>query len=60
MNVKFLAEYIKHPRTIGAVTPSSKYLAQKMIENIDFEHCTAIAEYGAYRRIYCGGCEKVK
>lgn len=47
MNVKFFVEYIKHPKTIGAVAPSSKYLAEKMIENIDFGNCSAIVEYGA-------------
>ncbi|MBO5164421.1 MAG: SAM-dependent methyltransferase [Ruminococcus sp.] len=52
MNIKFLAEYIKHPKTVGAVAPSSKYLAEKMLENIDFENCSAIAEYGAGTGIF--------
>ncbi len=52
MNIRFLAEYIKHPQTIGAVAPSSKYLAEKMIENIDFENCSVIAEYGAGTGIF--------
>lgn len=42
----FLKEYIKHPRSVGAVAPSSKYLAYKMIENIDFEDAKCIVEYG--------------
>lgn len=52
MNIRFLAEYIKHPQTIGAVAPSSKYLAEKMIENIDFKNCFVIAEYGAGTGIF--------
>lgn len=52
MNVKFLVEYIKHPKSVGAVAPSSKYLAEKMIKNIDFENCSVIAEYGAGTGIF--------
>lgn len=42
----FLLEYIKNPRYIGAVAPSSKYLANKMISEIDFEKAKYIVEYG--------------
>ncbi|MDE5853538.1 MAG: methyltransferase domain-containing protein [Ruminococcus sp.] len=52
MKAKFLTEYIKHPKTIGAVAPSSKYLAKSMIKNIDFSKCSAIAEYGAGTGIF--------
>ena len=33
---KFLKEYIKNPKYIGAIVPSSKFLAKNMIESIDF------------------------
>ncbi len=52
MNVKFLFEYIKHPKTVGAVAPSSEYLAEKMLRNIDFEHCSVVAEYGVGTGIF--------
>lgn len=52
MKAEFLAEYIRHPKTVGAVAPSSKYLAENMIKNIDFEHCSVIAEYGAGMGIF--------
>lgn len=52
MKAEFLTEYIKHPKTIGAVAPSSKYLAGNMIKNIDFSKCSAIAEYGAGTGIF--------
>ncbi|NEU04589.1 class I SAM-dependent methyltransferase [Clostridium senegalense] len=42
----FLLEYITKPRTVGAVIPSSNYLAKKMIENIDFDKANYIVEYG--------------
>lgn len=43
---KFLFEYLKSPRTVGAVAPSSKKLAEKMLDDIDFEKAKCIVEYG--------------
>lgn len=44
--VKFLIEYFKSPRTVGAVAPSSQKLADKMVNDIDFEKAKCIIEYG--------------
>lgn len=44
--IRFLLEYIKSPRVVGAVAPSSKKLAEKMIYDIDFEKANCIIEYG--------------
>lgn len=44
--IKFLIEYFKSPRTIGAVAPSSERLAKKMIKDIDFQNARCIVEYG--------------
>jgi len=44
--IKFLIEYFKSPRTVGAVAPSSQRLSEKMIKNIDFENLNCIVEYG--------------
>ncbi len=46
MNFRFLAEYIKDIRSVGAVAPSSRFLARKMVESIDFERAKVIIEYG--------------
>ncbi|MFJ8527426.1 class I SAM-dependent methyltransferase [Bacillus sp. NPDC094106] len=47
MNVlHFLSEYIKHPRTVGAILSSSKQLAKQMISPINFEQAKCIIEYG--------------
>jgi phospholipid N-methyltransferase len=46
MWVKFLMEYFKSPRTVGAVAPSSRKLAEKMADDIDFEKAKCIVEYG--------------
>lgn len=44
--INFIQEYIKHPRTVGAIMPSSKSLAKKMLKSISFEKITCIIEYG--------------
>lgn len=44
--LSFLKQYIIKPRTVGAILPSSKYLASRMIENIDFNTARYIVEYG--------------
>lgn len=45
-NLNFLVQYLKTPRRIGAVAPSSMWLAEKMIGDIDFENAKCIVEYG--------------
>lgn len=42
----FVSEYIKNPKIIGAVAPSSKHLAYKMIESINFKNVKCIVEFG--------------
>lgn len=44
--MSFFKEYLKSPAKIGAVAPSSKWLAKKMVEPICFEKCKCIVEYG--------------
>jgi len=44
--IKFLVEYLKSPRTVGAVAPSSERLAVKMVSDIDFKNAECIVEYG--------------
>lgn len=44
--IKFLVEYLKSPRTVGAVAPSSERLAVKMVSNLDFKNAKCIVEYG--------------
>lgn len=42
----FIKQYIKNPRTVGAVAPSSEKLAYRMIEDINFLNACCIVEYG--------------
>lgn len=42
----FVYQYLFHPRTVGAVRPSSKFLGNKMVEGINFKDAKYIVEYG--------------
>ncbi len=39
-------EFIKKPLVIGTITPSSKKLAKRVMERIDFSSAETIVEYG--------------
>ena len=41
-----MLKYIKEPRSVGALLPSSRYLARKMVGMADFDRCQVIVEYG--------------
>lgn len=40
--ITFLTEFIKHPKYTGVVVPSSKILAKKMVDVIDFNKVKCI------------------
>ncbi|MFC9539084.1 class I SAM-dependent methyltransferase [Lysinibacillus sp. NPDC056959] len=42
----FIFQYLLNPRKIGAVLPSSNYLAEKMVGSIDFHNAKYIVELG--------------
>jgi phospholipid N-methyltransferase len=42
----FLAAYIKNPQQVGAVMPSSKHLAARMIKASGIQHARTVVEYG--------------
>ncbi len=44
--LQFFMQFIRHPRTIGAVAPSGKALAAKMMEPVSFQRAKCIVEYG--------------
>ena len=60
MKLKFIKEFLLNPRNIGAITISSKYLAKKMIEHIDFENCSCIVEYGAGTGVFTDEIVRLK
>ena len=42
----FLKQYILHPRSVGAIAPSSANLAVHMMKPVNFEKADCIVEYG--------------
>jgi phosphatidylethanolamine/phosphatidyl-N-methylethanolamine N-methyltransferase len=45
-NVRFIREFLANPGGVGAVAPSSRRLAELMVEGVDFEHARVVVEYG--------------
>jgi phospholipid N-methyltransferase len=43
----FLYKFLRSPKQIGSVTPSSKFLARKMVDSVVWNHVDNIAELGA-------------
>ncbi|MBU7316963.1 class I SAM-dependent methyltransferase [Paenibacillus oleatilyticus] len=43
----FLYKFSRDPQQIGSVTPSSAFLAKKMVESVAWEKMSAVAELGA-------------
>lgn len=42
----FIKQFFKDKKMVGAVSPSSKFLGEKMLENVDFESSKVIVELG--------------
>lgn len=42
----FIKQFWKEKKMIGSMVPSSRFLAQKMLENVDFENARIIVELG--------------
>ena len=42
----FLRGFLKHPKMVGSVIPSSKILIDKMLEPVDWDNCKLFVEYG--------------
>lgn len=45
--LSFLHKFMKQPKEIGSITPSSSFLARKMVGRIEWNEVSAIAELGA-------------
>lgn len=44
--ITFFLTFIKSPKIIGSITPSSRFLRDEMLRDIDFKNAKYIAEYG--------------
>ena len=51
----FLGEFIRNPRELGSVTPSSRYLTRAVLGEIDFTRATRIAELGPGTGVFTRG-----
>ncbi|MEX2217647.1 MAG: methyltransferase domain-containing protein [Phycisphaerales bacterium] len=45
-SVRFIREFLSHPKRVGAVAPSSRFLAEKMVEGVNFARAGVVVEYG--------------
>ena len=43
----FFSAFLKNPKEIGSVVPSSKFLVNDLLECVDFENAKHIVEYGS-------------
>ena len=44
--LRFLGQFLRRPGTVGAVAPSSRWLARRMVEWLDWQEVHTVAEYG--------------
>lgn len=42
----FLSNFLKKPKEVAAIAPSSKYVVSRVMEHIDFNKANCIVEYG--------------
>lgn len=45
--ILFFSTFIKYPKEIGSIVPSSKFLIDEILKNIDFKNAKYIVEYGS-------------
>lgn len=45
--ILFFSAFLKYPKEIGSIIPSSKFLIKELLKNIDFENAKYIVEYGS-------------
>ena len=43
----FFSTFLKNPKEVGSIIPSSKFLVNEMMKNLDFKNARYIAEYGS-------------
>jgi phospholipid N-methyltransferase len=42
----FARNFVKHPRMLGSVIPSSRYLIERVLRRVDWERARVVVEYG--------------
>jgi phosphatidylethanolamine/phosphatidyl-N-methylethanolamine N-methyltransferase len=46
-NWRFVAEFLRNPNSVGAILPSSKLLARRILSSINFSDVSVIVEFGS-------------
>jgi len=46
-NLTFLLRFIQNPKQVGSAIPSSRFLAEKMVQSVPWDRVSAIAELGS-------------
>jgi phospholipid N-methyltransferase len=54
----FITQFLKRGNKVGAVAPSSRFLAAKMLKHIPFERCETIVEFGPGTGAFTGYIQK--
>lgn len=42
----FAKNFVRHPRMLGSVVPSSRFLTRRLLSRVDFDRARVIVEYG--------------
>ena len=42
----FLLRFLRHPRSVGAIAPSSRFLARRIVRGLEFNGHTRVVEFG--------------
>lgn len=58
--VAFLYKFLKSPRRVGSVTPSSTFLANAMLKNVDWYQTNTIIELGAGTGVFTKHIHRMK
>ncbi|WP_240689319.1 class I SAM-dependent methyltransferase [Ammoniphilus sp. YIM 78166] len=56
----FLNKFIESPAQVGSITPSSKFLVNKMFENVSWDNLDTIVELGAGTGVFTSHLSKHK
>ena len=44
--VQFLSRFLRHPQAVGAVAPSSRFLAEAMLDSVNWDDASCVLEFG--------------
>ncbi|MBL0387261.1 methyltransferase domain-containing protein [Tumebacillus sp. ITR2] len=56
----FLNKFLESPKSVGSVTPSSRFLTDKMLKPVKWSEALAVAELGSGTGVFTRGIERVK